>query len=476
MTQEFPVHFREENLLQDPLLAVAQRASFLGRIRPVVGDLPLLALLGRGGMGSVYYAFHPRLKMEVAVKVLSAELAEKHPDLVRRFQLEAQLAARVKSPHLASVIDVNQKDGLHYLVMEYIHGTSADEYVRSRNGAIGEAEVLELCAAACEGLAAAHAAGVIHRDVKPGNILLPYQPGTRTPRFDQAKISDLGIARVDDQEQGQTRTSTPLGSPGYMSPEQVMHSSRATAASDVFGLGATLYALLSGGRAPFTRGTYAASLIASVKETCTPLRELRPRVTPATEAMVARCLSKSAGQRYPDARALLREIQACRAALSRSLSEQAELASHIAHEARRPQAPSADAAAPGGTLTVLTVEDNETEQFVMKFMFQKLPWKVDLHSATSAAEGLKLLETLRPDVILTDICMPEMDGYEFVERVREIPELELTPVIMKSSITEDVGKKRSLFIGADAYLQKPVSYEMLEKTIGRMAKRGKQPR
>src|SRR6185295_3877439 len=133
-------------------------------------------------------------------------------------------------------------------------------------GLLPEAVVLDLCAAACEGLAAAHAAGVIHRDVKPGNIMIPISLGSKVPKFKTAKIADLGIARLDNRVGALTQTNASMGSPGYMSPEQVTNARTSTQASDVFSMGATMYALLAGGRPPFARGSYAEALLATVNE------------------------------------------------------------------------------------------------------------------------------------------------------------------------------------------------------------------
>lgn len=470
--QDYPSHFREDELTEDTLLRRVERKPFLGRLRPTLGGISILAALGKGGMGSVYYAFHPRLKVEIAIKVLSDEMAHTHKDLIQRFQLEAQIAARVKSPHLVGVIDVNQDQGLHYLVMEYVHGVSADEYLKSQRGPLPEAVALDICAAACEGLAAAHAAGVIHRDVKPSNIMIPVSQNGQVPKFKQAKIADLGIARLNDAAGALTQSHMSMGSPGYMPPEQVTNARNTSPAADVFSMGATLYALLACGRAPFSRTSYAESLRATVLEACTPLSECRRDLTQATVAMIDRCLAKNPAERYPDAAALLKEIRICRASLP--------IATTTKYGTPRPgmnprvvvDAPATPESTARQTV-ILSVEDNETEQLVMQHLIKKLPWNSDLYRAASAEEALDLIKRITPDIILTDICMPDMDGYEFIERIRALPGHEITPIVVKSAISEDVGKQKSLHIGADAYMQKPVRYDVLEKTLTRMLARSK---
>ena len=195
-----------QDLSGDKLIHTAPRASFNDKQVPSLGGIPLLAKLGQGGMGAVYYGIHPRLQQEVAVKVLPFDLAERNPDVIQRFFREAQLAARVKSPHLVGVLDVNQESGLFYIVMEYVDGVSAQGSLRQtiKTGAMGlhEAVALDLCIAVCTGLAAAHAKGIIHRDVKPDNMLIPRDDQTKELFIQGAKLADLGLARIGSIERG----------------------------------------------------------------------------------------------------------------------------------------------------------------------------------------------------------------------------------------------------------------------------------
>jgi CheY-like chemotaxis protein len=258
-----------------------------------------------------------------------------------------------------------------------------------------------------------------------------------------------------------------------MPPEQITNAQKSTQAADVFSMGATLYALLAGGRAPFARANYAEALLATVKESCRPLSEIRRDLTPATVAMIDRCLSKSPADRYPDAAALLHEIRFCRAALP--IAAQAP---QVPPRALEPQ-PRISTEAPlaagitGRKAVILSVEDNETEQLILEHLIKKLPWESDFFQTASAEEALNLIQRVTPDVILTDICMADMDGYEFIEKIRALPGHALTPIVVKSAISEDVGKQKSLHLGADAYLQKPVRFDVLEKTLARMLARRK---
>ncbi|MBE7465783.1 MAG: serine/threonine protein kinase [Planctomycetes bacterium] len=304
-----------QDLSADKLLATAPRLSVADKPVPALGGIPLLAKLGQGGMGAVYYGRHPRLNVEVAVKVLPFNLADQNPGLIERFYREANIAARVRSPHLVQVTDVNEDCGLFFLVMEFVRGTSAGSYLRALRQAgrpgLSETTALDICIAAAQGLSAAHAEGVIHRDIKPDNIMLPYAKGTEEPQFQAAKLADLGLARGEGHDRSLTGTQAAMGTPGYMAPEQGMDAKNARKPADVFSMGATLYALLSG-NAPFTGSSLMKVLLDTAQSPHVPIRQLRPEVSGVTEAVLARCLAKDPAQRYPDAFALLEALKICR--------------------------------------------------------------------------------------------------------------------------------------------------------------------
>jgi len=197
-----------EDLSTEQLLRAAPRMNVGECVVPALGGIPLLGKLGQGGMGAVYYGVHPRLHLEVAVKVLAPQLSFQSPQAVERFFREARTAARVKSPHLVAVLDVNEDQGLYFLVMEFIRGISAGGYLKQMKaqGSPGmpEAMALDICSAAVKGLAAAHEEGIIHRDIKPDNILIPLSKDGSALRFNESKLADLGLARGEQADQGLT--------------------------------------------------------------------------------------------------------------------------------------------------------------------------------------------------------------------------------------------------------------------------------
>ncbi len=282
----------QEDLTQDRLLALLPRDE---KGRPLLGRIPLICRIGRGGMGAVYYAVHPRLHVEVAVKVLPFTLVEQDPRLVDRFASEARMAASLASDHIVRVLDVDQERDTHFLVMEYVPGESAGAYLK-RRGALDEGEAVEIVLAATRGLAAAHARGIIHRDIKPDNILIPNGERRR------AKLADLGLAKPEGGGQSiGTQSHVAMGTPGFMAPEQVDDARSAGPPADVFSMGATLYALLAG-RAPFA----GSSLGAILRDTAIKEPDPLPvRVGAAIRNLVQRCLSKEPRRRFTNGMELL---------------------------------------------------------------------------------------------------------------------------------------------------------------------------
>ncbi len=306
-----------QDLSGERVLRSASRMSYNDSSVPCLGKIPLLAKLGQGGMGAVYYGIHPRLDMEVAVKVLPSSLVDEKPELVQRFCREGQIAAKVKSPHLVSVIDVNEENGVFYLVMEYVKGRSAHSYLRQivqSGGKIDPATALDICIAATAGLAAAHAEGIIHRDVKPDNVMIPSGKTAAELLFSAAKLADLGLARSEGGDQSLTGTQCAMGTPGFMAPEQASDAKKVGKAADIFSMGATLYTLLCG-QPPFVGSTNIESILAAVQKPHTPVKVVRTEIPLDLSMLVDRCLNKSPERRFQDGSALLEALRTCRASV-----------------------------------------------------------------------------------------------------------------------------------------------------------------
>ncbi|HEY3226194.1 MAG TPA: protein kinase, partial [Planctomycetota bacterium] len=324
----------EKDLAKDGLLAIAPRDP---TGRPTLGGIPLYKKLGQGGMGAVYLGKHPRLGVEVAVKILPFHLADQDPNAIEYFMREANVAARLNHPSLVRIFDVNvdgdPKAGsaIWYLVMEFVSGLTGGKLIRERmkggKGPLSEADALDLLLTVSDGLAAAHEENFVHRDIKPENIIIPLSPEGE-PQFRKAKLMDLGLAKLLSEERsiGLTGTNVAMGTPGYMAPEQAENAKGAGPPSDVFAMGATLYTLLTGS-APFTGTTVLHVLKKTSEEPHPPLRNVNPAVSRPTEVLVDTCLAKRPEARYASAGVLREALKACRQSLGGEISTDRTLAS-----------------------------------------------------------------------------------------------------------------------------------------------------
>lgn len=260
------------------------------------GKFRIERVLGQGGMGVVVEATHLQLEQRVALKfLLPGALA--YPETVARFAREARAAAKIRSEHVARVIDVGALDtGSPYIVMEYLEGQDLSQLLRAR-GSVTVAEATAFVLQACEALAEAHAAGIVHRDLKPANLFLArYPDGTPC-----VKILDFGISKISGGSSGRdfdmTRTTAIMGSPFYMSPEQMRSTRAVDARADIWALGVILYELVSG-RLPFDADTMPQLCGMVLQEAPAPLTGLSQTGSGAFERVVMRCLEKDSSARY----------------------------------------------------------------------------------------------------------------------------------------------------------------------------------
>ncbi|HEX6275863.1 MAG TPA: serine/threonine-protein kinase [Polyangiaceae bacterium] len=263
----------------------------------VAGKYELERVLGQGGMGTVISAVHVHLRERVAIKILSREAAEQK-EATSRFMREARAAARIKSEHVAKVSDVGTlPDGTPYIVMEYLDGFDLADTLAQR-GPLPVDEALELVLQACEALAEAHSLGIVHRDLKPANLFLTHR-ADGTP---SVKVLDFGISKVthpgtSQAEAALTHTTTIMGSPLYMSPEQIRATRGVDLRTDIWSLGVILYELLTG-EAPFLGQTLPDISVKIAVEPPPPLRTKRPELSGLLEAVVLKCLEKDRDNRF----------------------------------------------------------------------------------------------------------------------------------------------------------------------------------
>jgi serine/threonine-protein kinase len=288
----------------------ASEARHLGKYR-------IKRRLSTGGMGEVYLAEHRLLNRPYAIKLIRREIAA-NPTSRTRFAREIQAMARLTHWNTIEIVDYGHgPDGTFYYVMEYVDGQNLSELVE-RYGPLPPGRVVYLLRQACASLAEAHAIGLIHRDIKPGNLMLTQQVGL----FDVVKVLDFGVVQHLGPADGDDRLTQPgllIGTPGYMSPEQA--AGMADVRTDVYGLGAVAYFLLSR-RAPFS-GRGMQQIRTSLLEEPTPLRELRPEIPSDLSAVIERCLRREPAERFTDIGQLDQALAACDCAAAWSSEEAA---------------------------------------------------------------------------------------------------------------------------------------------------------
>ena len=278
----------------------AEAVEEAGTLGQKLGPYEIRGELARGGMGVVYRAHHPTLGQDVALKVLGAGQLASRKQLAR-FLVEARAAARLRHPNIVSVHDVGEDQGQHYYVMDLVSGESLDARI-DREGPLPPREAATIVAKVARALHYAHGAGVIHRDMKPANVML-------TPEG-APLVTDFGLAKELNHDLMLTTAGQTMGSPGFMPPEQVLgEMERVDARSDVYSLGATLFTLLTG-QLPVPGKDGFSVMRATVVTRARALRSLVPGLDLDLELICARCLAKDPEERYPDAEALACDLEA----------------------------------------------------------------------------------------------------------------------------------------------------------------------
>lgn len=285
-----------------------------------MGRFELQDKLGEGAMGAVYRARDIADGTIVAIKLLNAQIAD-NPDSLRRFAKEARLLARANNPFVANLLEFNNDSSIHFLAVEFVSGGTVANLLR-KQGRLNEPTALALTLDVARGLSIAHQRGIVHRDIKPDNLLLTGSgqlfavSRNATPASEQmsfvdgplVKLSDFGLARINQAESmAMTRDGAILGTPWYMSPEQC-RGTVADARSDVYALGATLFHLLAG-KPPFEGESPMSVINKHCHEPPPPLQQLQPDLSDATARIVEKCLAKNPDARYADATELTSELE-----------------------------------------------------------------------------------------------------------------------------------------------------------------------
>src|SRR5262245_29839956 len=311
----------------------------------------IIKKLGSGGMGEVYLARDTKLERNVAIKLLPARYTE-DPDRVRRFVQEAKAASALNHPNIIVIHEIGELDGLHFIVTEFVEGRTLRQQM---TGLLKLPDVLDVVIQVAGALAAAHAAGIVHRDVKPENIMLRSDGYVKVLDFGLAKLTEPRspildteaptIARVD------TETGTVMGTARYMSPEQA-RGLKVDARSDVFSLGVVLYEIL-GGQPPFAGETNADVIASILEKDPLPLARFSPEAPEALERIIAKALRKDFEERYQTIKDLLIDLK--------DLKQEIEFSAKLARSSHSlPDRPSIGASSEPEEYTVATLTAADT--------------------------------------------------------------------------------------------------------------------
>jgi serine/threonine protein kinase len=377
-----------------------------------IGKYAVRSLLGEGGMGAVYLAFDPLIEREVAIKVLSPEIS-KNPTALQRFLGEARAIGRLNHPNVVSIYDIDQWNGQYFLVMELLSGGSAGEAARSR-GSLDWKEACRIVAQASQGLAAAHAVGMVHRDIKPENLMLT--------KDGVVKVVDFGLSKLveanDDTRTAVTKAGQILGTPHYMSPEQ-FESTEIDARADIYSLGATLFRLLTG-RYPYQDSPSVLQVMTAhlTKPAPNPSQFL-PSIPKECDRIVRRAMAKRADDRY--------------ATVSELASDLLELLDAQEQLARRARGPITESIFAERTLgSAIIVEPSRMLAAMLKDAVTRAG-ATSVEVVRRGEEGVALVRQRSPDLLITAMQLPDFRGIDLLATLCQSSQLDRTTAVLNSS-------------------------------------------
>ena len=275
-----------------PAMDLTAGQLFAGRYR-------IEQVIGRGGMGVVYRATDTQLDEIVAIKTLPGDVMQRSPEDLERFKREIRLARKITHRNVLRTYDYGQAESVYFISMEFVRGYTLSELLaEAENKQLAPRLAMGIARQVCRGLDAAHEQGIIHRDIKPQNVLID-------PRG-EIKLMDFGIARMAEAPEAMTQAGLIVGTPHYMSPEQVQ-GKQLDPRSDVYSVGVLIYEMLVG-RKPFESSSLTGVLTAHITEAPRPPIELRPEIGREINDIVMRCLSKDPQKRYAAAAELLQDL------------------------------------------------------------------------------------------------------------------------------------------------------------------------
>jgi serine/threonine protein kinase/DNA-binding NarL/FixJ family response regulator len=423
-----------------------------------VGNYDILARLGAGGMGTVFKARHRRMKRVVALKVLSGDLGD-DPSFVQRFQREVETIARLGHPNVVMAYDADEAEIGHFLVMEFVNGRDLASLVQ-KQGPLPVHHAVDCVLQAARGLAYAHGQAIIHRDVKPHNLLRD-QAGV-------VKITDLGLARLNTAEStaksNLTQAGGILGTATYMPPEQALDSSAIDHRADIYSLGCTLFFLLAG-RPPYSGQSVMAVLLKHREGPIPSLASVRQDAPPKLDSILARMMAKSVSDRFQS----MAEVVAALEGVLSDTGSATELPSHAPAGAFASQSMTIARASDASRITnsqsakplsVLLVEPSRVQAGIIRKYLEAQ----DTTLTGAVAKGAEAIGRVRResvDAIVSALYLPDMTGVDLAKRVRE-EVMERAPGFVLISSEDQAQEAGSLSqLDRIVFLHKPFSPEQL---------------
>jgi serine/threonine protein kinase len=409
------------------------------------GRYILVRRLGSGAMGTVEQAWDPPLGRWVALKILRAGTSDQ--DGLDRFRQEARVVASLDHPNIIPVYDVAESDGRIGLVMKHIEGrTLGDLYLDDATGPAPIEQAVRHVRDAALGLGYAHARGFVHRDLKPGNLMVD--------RDGRTYVLDFGLAKVLNRTIAMTDFGRMMGTPAYMSPEQAMGLARdVDITTDIFSLGSTLWAILAG-RRPFQGSTDLEVVRAILREPTPSLLAVRADAPEALDGVLFKAMEKDRERRYPSGTEFAGALNGVLAMLESGPHSDMH---HVSVKGRTapPRA--------------LIIEDEDLMANVERRVLEPEGIQVD-----HIADGRQVVEragSLKPDIVLLDINLPGLGGWEVLRHLRSLPAYNRVPIILVTGEMGEANIVRGFQLGADDYVEKPFALAVLRSRVLRQLTR-----
>jgi serine/threonine protein kinase len=436
-----------------------------------IGNYDILDRLGAGGMGTVFKARHRRMKRIVALKVLAAKLSES-PIFVKRFQREVETIAALGHPNIVMAYDADEADAGHFLVMEFVNGNDLAACVE-REGPFPLARAVDCILQAARGLAYAHAQDIIHRDVKPHNLL--------RDESGAIKVTDLGLARLNHGAEGAaagtdvTMAGGVIGTADYMPPEQAVDSTTIDHRADIYSLGCTLHYLLTG-RPPYSGSTIMAILLKHRDGEIPLLSAARPEAPPQLDDLFRRMMAKTPEARVQQMSEVVAELEAIAAILPADADAEPTT---IALPARPDLAASTIdiKATPDGTLslnataapmTVLVVEPSRVQSSIIKSYLLERELSV-VGTVPHGRAAIEAVRSLRPRAVISAMHLADINGVELAEQIRAEIKVDAPGFVLITSEADSVESAALSKLNRVLLLPKPFSADQMIEALNRVS-------